>query len=59
MPKDTYTLQLEEALKRILTTKRLDLAQEIAADVLDVDIEDYIEYDLEEDMPLDDYFFEE
>ena len=43
----TYSLTTiyKEALERVLTVNRLDVAKEIAADALDVDINDYIDED--------------
>lgn len=51
-------LQYEEALYRILDAGRLDVAKEIAADVLGEDLEEYLEQsDLDERTEIgDDYF---
>lgn len=49
----TSTSDYIEALEEILRADRLDIAKEIAADILDVTLEEFIEYDIDSSFDED------
>jgi hypothetical protein len=51
---NTRMLELENALYGILDAKDIDIAREIAADVLDEDLEIYMEEDNLDELDFDD-----